>query len=60
MSDRKAIRVKEDLPREVVKDFAGVRGRVLNAVEDLPRPISFEEASKQVALFHRTPVVQKS
>jgi hypothetical protein len=60
MSDTKTIRLSEDLPPKVVKDFAGVRGRVLNAVEGLPRPISFEEASKQVALFHRTPAVQKS
>jgi hypothetical protein len=60
MRDTKPVRQSDDLPPEVVKDFAGVRGRVLHAVAGLPQPISFEEASKQVALFQRTPTVQKN
>jgi hypothetical protein len=48
MSDTKAIRTSANVPAEVLQDFAGVRGRVLRAVEGLPRPISFKEAKKQV------------
>ena len=40
-----------ELPHEVKRDFAGVRGRVKRAVAASPRSVTFAAASEQVRLF---------
>ena len=42
--------IRDMLP-QIEKDFAGVRGRVLRAVEGLPRPVTLSDVEKQIRLF---------
>ena len=44
------------LPTEVVKDFAGVRGRVRNAVEASPQSVTLSNALAQVRRFQLGPL----
>ena len=47
--------VRVHVPPQVVRDFAGVRGRVQNAVAASPQSVSFSAASQQVRTFRRLP-----
>ena len=42
--------IRDMLP-QIEKDFAGVRGRVLRAVEGLPRSVTLSDVEKQIRLF---------
>jgi hypothetical protein len=42
--------IRELLP-QIEKDFAGVRGRVLRAVEGLARSVTLSDVEKQIRLF---------
>jgi hypothetical protein len=43
------------VPPQVTRDFAGVRGRVQNAVAASPQSVNFSDASKQVQSFRQAP-----
>jgi hypothetical protein len=48
--------VRVFIPPQVVKDFAGVRGRVQNAVAASPRSVSFSAAFQQVQAAQARPL----
>jgi hypothetical protein len=47
--------VRCHIPPKVMRDFAGVRGRVLSAAKMSPRLVSFSEATKQIERFNTAP-----
>ena len=51
MNQGTTTRVRCLLPPQVVKDFAGVRDRVVNAILGSPQSVSFSEAMRQIHRF---------
>ena len=47
----KTATLKYMFPPQVVRDFAGVRGRVRNAVENSPRSVCLADARLQISRF---------
>ena len=55
MSTNTTTKIRTSVPPEVVKDFAGVRGRVQTAIQASPRSVSLPEAQEQIRRFLNPP-----
>lgn len=53
MNRTKTTQVRCFVPPQVLKDFAGVRGHVKNAIQASPQSVSLSEVMEQIRIFQR-------